>query len=61
MIVIVILSRIQGKFCQDGQIPPLAEIFCDIPLFWNYLGIYHSFGNRAQETQVLHETRVYEN
>lgn len=53
MTVIVILSKMLGKIGQNDQITPLAEILCDVSLFWNDVGIYHTF-----KTRILHRTWV---
>ena len=44
-----------------AQIPLLAKIFCDLPLFMKYLAIYHCFVTRVHETRFLHITRVLQN
>ena len=48
--------RSKGLFQgENGQIPSLAKIISNLPLFEKYLANYHFF-----KTQVSHVTRVYE-
>ena len=37
---------------QNGQIPSLAEIFSNLPLFVKYLAMYHPFKTRVRVTRV---------
>ena len=39
----VALDLVAKLMGQSGQIPLLAEIFGDLPLFWKYTWIYHFF------------------
>ena len=43
---------------QNDQLPSLAKIFCNLPLFSKYLAIYHFFETQVCETQVWYGTQV---
>ena len=43
---------------QNGQIPTLAKIFSNLPLFVKYLAIYYCFKTRVHEAQIIHRTQV---